>query len=148
MGFRWRVRVFPGVRLNVTKKGVVSTSVGGGPLTVNFSKRGVTSIASLPGTGLSYVHRHKDRRERPSEPPPQLPSMAPTDAVQPSRGEIWVGICAFLVGILIVGWFLTRQAHHASQQPKTPAGASATTSAPLPPRRPDGPSTPQRVPSR
>lgn len=111
MGFRCRVRVFPGVRLNVTKKGVVSTSVEGGPLTVNFSKRGVSSVASLPGTGPSYVHRHKGRAERPSEPPPQLHPMVPANTVQPSRFlEIWVGVGIFVAALLVTGSILTREA--------------------------------------
>ncbi|WP_411868827.1 DUF4236 domain-containing protein [Vulcanococcus limneticus] len=51
MGFRFRktIRIAPGVRLNLSKSGI-STSIGGGGLTVNSRGR-VT--ASLPGTGLS-----------------------------------------------------------------------------------------------
>ncbi|MBQ0820700.1 DUF4236 domain-containing protein [Microvirga sp. HBU67558] len=141
MGFRWRVRVFPGVRLNVTKKGVVSTSVGAGPLTVNFSKRGVTSIASLPGTGLSYVHRHKGRRERLSEPPPQLRPMIPAHTVRPSRARgIWVGVGIFAFGLLVAGLSLIRGNAPSIASSPTAAGTSLTTPAPLPPRRPSSPS--------
>jgi len=148
MGFRWRVRVFPGVRLNVSKRGV-STSYGGGPLTVTVSKRGVTSTASLPGTGLSYVHRHKGARKRPSDAPPQRRSMAQFDTVRPShprRNRVGIGV--LIVGMLAVGWLLTREAPVASQQAQTVGEATTTTLAPLPPRRPDGLSVPQHIPSR
>jgi hypothetical protein len=144
MGFRWRIRVFPGVRLNLSKRGV-STSVGVGPLSVNFSKRGVTSTAFIPGTGLSYVHRHKGKRERQSDAPPQLRSMVEADTVQSSNmGGIWVIISTLVVGMLIAGWILIRVAPLTSQQAGgTPAtvraGASSTTPTPLPPRRPDRP---------
>lgn len=55
MGFRFRksIRIFPGFRINLSKSGV-SASVGGAPLSLNVSRRGVRSTASIPGTGLSY----------------------------------------------------------------------------------------------
>lgn len=58
MGFRVRrsIRLFPGVRLNVSKSGF-STSVGGSGLTLNMGKRGARYTVGLPGTGLSYTDR-------------------------------------------------------------------------------------------
>lgn len=55
MGFRFRqvLRVFPGLRLNLSKSGV-STSLGGHGATVNLSKRGIRGTVGLPGSGLSY----------------------------------------------------------------------------------------------
>ncbi|QGS68698.1 DUF4236 domain-containing protein [Oceanobacillus sp. 143] len=55
MGFRFRksVKVAPGIRLNVSKKGV-STTIGGKGLRVNSSSRGVSIGASIPNTGISY----------------------------------------------------------------------------------------------
>lgn len=51
--FRKRIRILPGIRLNLSKSGV-STSVGGNGLTVNIKDGKVRTTASLPGTGLSY----------------------------------------------------------------------------------------------
>jgi hypothetical protein len=64
VGFRFRrsLRLAPGVRLNIGKRGVTSVSVGKRGATVNFGKRGVTGTASLRGTGLSYRHRFVKRR--------------------------------------------------------------------------------------
>jgi len=55
MGLRFRrsFKVFPGVRLNVSKGGL-STSFGVHGATLNVGKRGVRATVGIPGTGLSY----------------------------------------------------------------------------------------------
>ena len=53
--FRKRIRLLPGIWLNVSKSGV-STSIGGKGATLNIGKRGTKSTLSIPGTGLSYTH--------------------------------------------------------------------------------------------
>lgn len=55
MGFRFRksIKIIPGVRLNISRRGV-STSVGVPGATVNFSDRGTRGTVGIPGTGLSY----------------------------------------------------------------------------------------------
>lgn len=59
MGFRFRkrIRVLPGVHLNISKRGV-STSIGGKGLTVNLRGDKIKTTASLPGSGLSYSGTH------------------------------------------------------------------------------------------
>lgn len=54
--FRRALRLFPGVKLNISKSGT-SVSVGGRGVTVNFSKRGVYGTVGIPGTGLSARER-------------------------------------------------------------------------------------------
>jgi len=56
MGFRFRktVKVLPGVRLNVTKNGISSTSLGKRGATINWGKKGMSETIGIPGTGLSY----------------------------------------------------------------------------------------------
>lgn len=63
MGWRFHrsFKVIPGLRLNVSKRGL-STSIGGAPFTLNVRPRGVTGTASLPGTGLSYRHQFSSGR--------------------------------------------------------------------------------------
>jgi hypothetical protein len=51
--FRRRLRILPGLWLNVSKSGV-STSIGGHVATLNLSKRGKMTTLGLPGSGLSY----------------------------------------------------------------------------------------------
>ena len=55
MGFRFRrrLRIFPGLYLNLSKSGV-STSSGGRGTTLNLSTRGTRTTLGLPGSGLSW----------------------------------------------------------------------------------------------
>ena len=55
MGFRFHkvLSVIPGLRINLSKSGV-STSVGPRGADINIGRHGVTTNASLPGTGISY----------------------------------------------------------------------------------------------
>jgi hypothetical protein len=56
MGFNFRksIKIVPGVRLNITKKGVSSVSLGGKGMRVNLGKKGTRTTVGMPGTGLSY----------------------------------------------------------------------------------------------
>ena len=56
MGFRYRrsIKLGSGVRLNVSKRGLSSVSIGKPGSTLNVGRRGVRSTVGLPGTGLSY----------------------------------------------------------------------------------------------
>lgn len=54
--FRHSFKVIPGVRLNLSKRGL-SASIGGAPFTVNLGPRGIYGTASLPGTGISFRER-------------------------------------------------------------------------------------------
>jgi hypothetical protein len=59
MGFKFRksIRLFPGVKVNLSRSGT-SVSVGGKGVTTNYSKRGTRSTFSIPGTGVSYTTSH------------------------------------------------------------------------------------------
>ena len=52
MRFNKRIKIAPGVKLNLSKKGV-STTVGGRGASVNVGRKGSYLNTSLPGTGLS-----------------------------------------------------------------------------------------------
>lgn len=58
MGFRFskRITIIPGVRLNISGKGV-STSIGPRGLSMTMGRNGTYLNAGMPGTGLSYRHR-------------------------------------------------------------------------------------------
>jgi hypothetical protein len=58
MGFRFRkrIKVIPGVHINLAKKSA-SISVGQPGATLNYGKNGVKGTAGIPGTGISYEHR-------------------------------------------------------------------------------------------
>jgi hypothetical protein len=77
MGLRFRqsFQLFPGVRLNVSKRGL-SASFGLPGATVNVGSKGVRSTVGLPATGLSYTQHHgfnsPQRSNHPAEISPQL----------------------------------------------------------------------------
>ena len=56
MGWRFRksFKILPGVRLNITQKGVTSATLGKRGLSMSVGKSGVHQNAGIPGTGLSY----------------------------------------------------------------------------------------------
>lgn len=54
-GFRFRksFKVFPGVKLNLSKSGL-STSIGEKGRTINLGRKGNKATVGLPGSGMSY----------------------------------------------------------------------------------------------
>jgi hypothetical protein len=60
MGFRFRkrLRIIPGLWLNLSKKGT-SLSVGGRGATINVNRQGVQETLSLRGSGVSYRTRRR-----------------------------------------------------------------------------------------
>jgi len=51
--FQKRLRILPGLRINLSKSGA-STTLGARGAGVNIGKDGITTNAGLPGSGLSY----------------------------------------------------------------------------------------------
>ena len=68
MGFNFRksLKIAPGVRLNIGKKGISSVSVGGKGVRVNVGKKGTRTTVGVSGTGLSYSHNQTHRRRNTS----------------------------------------------------------------------------------
>lgn len=65
MGFRFqkRIKIAPGVRLNISKSGV-STSLGRRGASVTVGKRGVRANVGIPGTGISYSEQLTSKRSK------------------------------------------------------------------------------------
>ena len=92
MGFRFsrRIRIAPGIRLNLSKSGV-STSIGGRGAWLTFGRRPRATI-SLPGTGLSYSQTlggpapHPTRPAVQAMPAPALPPAPEAPALALSAG--------------------------------------------------------------
>lgn len=55
MKFRKSIKIAPGVKLNVTHKGVSSASIGGRGATLNVGKKGTKATVGIPGTGISHT---------------------------------------------------------------------------------------------
>lgn len=56
MGWKFRrsIKILPGVRVNIGKKGITSTTIGRRGASVNIGKKGAHANVGLRGTGLSY----------------------------------------------------------------------------------------------
>ncbi len=91
MGFRFRksFKVFPGIRINVSKSGV-STSVSVPGATVNLGRGRVTTTAGLPGTGLSYRTSRK------------LGAAAPAGEAPAASGAWWLLKFILALGLLMM----------------------------------------------
>jgi Protein of unknown function (DUF4236) len=74
MGFRFHrsIRLFPGVRINLSRRGI-TTTIGPRGASVNVARRGAYANFGLPGTGVSSRTRLDSAdhvRPEPREPPP------------------------------------------------------------------------------
>ena len=104
MGLRFRrsVRLFPGVRINLSRSGI-STSVGVRGAHVTVGAAGTRTTVGLPGTGLSYTRLQK------AGPKPQEASeeLVQTPAIlRPRRSAVrgWLLIALILVAIVLTVW--------------------------------------------
>ncbi|MBJ9449518.1 DUF4236 domain-containing protein [Acinetobacter pittii] len=108
MGFNFRksIKIIPGVKLNITQKGISSVSVGKNGARVSVGKKGVRTTAGLPGTGLSYTaHSPYKKSKKFDQEPNYLLSQE-----QASKGQrsilrsilLWIGILAFP---FLFAWF-------------------------------------------
>jgi hypothetical protein len=59
--FRKKVKIAPGIRLNISKGGL-STSFGKRGATLNVGRRGVRETVGIPGSGISYTTGGKQKR--------------------------------------------------------------------------------------
>ena len=92
MGFRFRksIKLFPGLRINLSKSGV-SASVGVKGATVNISDRGTRGTVGLPGTGISY----SEKLSSTAKPAPAPPTTGTSSATV--LGWVFVVVCFLVV---------------------------------------------------
>lgn len=107
MGLRFRksVRLLPGVRLNISKQGLSSLSIGGRGLTYNIGRKGTRGTVGLPGSGLSYSHYEKHATAETTEAIDPAAGEI-TTVTRPSGGIPWV--LAIVIALLVLGAFQLR----------------------------------------
>jgi hypothetical protein len=111
MGFRFRrsIRILPGLRLNIGKRGVsVSAGVRGAHVTVGHGQ--VRETVGLPGTGLSYTH--VDGARHAAVKAPGVADETPVTEPLP-RGRAWRGWLWIAVLVAIVAYGLAKSAPEA-----------------------------------
>ena len=117
MGLRFqrRIRVLPGLQLNLSRSGV-GVSIGGRGAHVGITARGQRyASAGLPGTGISW--REYAKRRRPSARiapgPPRLPAYpAPKcELCAPGHAHVSLGLVVALAlfFLAIVGLLMSHQ---------------------------------------
>jgi len=92
MGFRFRrrIKIAPGIHLNLSRSGI-STSLGVRGASMTVGKRGTTANVGIPGSGLSYTTRLGGKKRRGAAPTPttadanlfDMPPVSPAPADTP-----------------------------------------------------------------
>ena len=98
MGFRFRKRIKmgPGMYLNLTQKGFSSASYGQPGAILNVNNKGKTRVTGgIPGTGISYVSSSGAGRRRKRS----------SSAASESGGGFGYGVfVGFVLGIVVMGF--------------------------------------------
>lgn len=93
--FRKRIRIAPGVRINITGKGITSATIGPRGASVNVGKRGTYLNTGIPGTGLYARERISGPSKRSVAPPP------PEEKQSSGKKAVWIAIL-FIIAILAI----------------------------------------------
>ena len=108
MGFRFRksIKIFPGLKINLTHKGISSASIGKPGASVNIGKKGTRTSIGIPGTGLSYSKHHPYKNQPNTlQNSSQQPLLLNSRSIETSRSNVWVwiifGLFCFIVGVII-----------------------------------------------
>jgi hypothetical protein len=116
--FRRSIRIAPGVRWNIGKKGS-SVSFGGHGLTHTIGAKGSRTTIGIPGTGVSYTQVHSSPK-RPSAAPPPLPIITSSS---PGTKKPATSIFFYVLGMILLGiWLLTKLAEQST--PRSPVADS------------------------
>ncbi|MFW6586583.1 DUF4236 domain-containing protein [Acinetobacter baumannii] len=106
MSFRFKksIKILPGIKLNISKNGLNSVTIGKPGSSVNISKKGKQATVGIPGTGLSYSQKFPSRVDTHSKSP-SIPSSAEPNSKQTTSPTkiIVIGlivIFAFLIGAI------------------------------------------------
>lgn len=123
MGFRFfrRIRICPGVTLNVGKRGV-SASIGPRGARVTIGKTGTRVTAGIPGTGISYTETFSGKKqtaEKKAAPRPVHEAGAP--ACEEEKDWPRLKECPYCGHGFRKRWERCPECHHLLDQP-LPAG--------------------------
>lgn len=60
--FRKSIKILPGVKVNISKKGISSIGLGKSGASINLNKKGIRTNIGIPGTGISYSKFHPNKK--------------------------------------------------------------------------------------
>ncbi len=108
MGFKFRksIKILPGVKVNITNKGINSASIGKQGASINIGKKGVRTSVGIPGSGLSYSKHHPyTNQPNPLQNSSQQPPPLNSRSIETSRSNVWgwiiFGLFCFIVGAIL-----------------------------------------------
>ena len=101
-GFRRSMKIAPGLRLNVGKKGF-SVRAGGRGFGVTSGTSGTSVSGGIPGTGLHARSKLSGRSKEAQSP---VEPIEPIEPVEPTRGATTLGFVVIIVGIGILTYLL------------------------------------------
>jgi hypothetical protein len=102
--FRKGVRIAPGIRLNITKHGINSLTLGGKGISYNIGKKGTRATGGLPGTGLSYSeYTSYQQKEQQTEINRETGEITEHSVV---RSVSWLQILC--IALIVIGIFAIR----------------------------------------
>jgi hypothetical protein len=121
MGFRFRrsVKLFPGLRLNIGKRGI-SASIGVRGAHVTYGPTGMRTTVGLPGSGLSYTHLEKRRHAVPILKAAAPPTDPGTPQGSAQRGVLWMGLIVIAI-VAAIGRMTSPAPAQVSTPPQTVA---------------------------
>ena len=105
MRFRKSIKIFKGLKFNITSRGISSVSVGGNGATLNASRRGIRATASIPGSGLSHsgmLHTTQGSTVNSSS--------SSSSSSSSRKVGFWLAI-GILIMPYIFAWFTLRKGH-------------------------------------
>src|SRR5437899_677393 len=88
--FRRSIKIAPGVRWNIGKKGS-SISLGGHGITHTIDTKGSQTTIGIPGTGISYTQVHRQPKPPSTHTPPPIPAttVAPAQVARSSSSTFF-----------------------------------------------------------
>lgn len=109
MGFRFRksIKLFPGFRINLSKKGVSSVSIGQRGATLNVGEHGSRATVGIPGTGISYSEQVSsssdgvEQRPEPSSPTEVHPAEPPSKGIERLKTCLIIGLGLVILMMLL-----------------------------------------------
>lgn len=102
-GFRKRIKLFPGVHINVGKRGV-SVSAGVRGANVTFGNDRITTSVGLPGSGLSsrQTHRYGGDAATAIADDDQPPATGTAYAIGRALGRIALFVLVIAAGLFVL----------------------------------------------
>lgn len=104
MSFRFKksIKIIPGIKLNISKNGLNSVTIGKPGASVNISKKGKQATVGIPGTGLSYSQKLPYRIDTHSKSP-SIPSSAEPNTKQTINPTKIIMISLLVIFAFLIG---------------------------------------------